>query len=274
MIGSTARLAAVRSTMNVRAALAALLVLAVLAAGRAPAAEPAAAKPPLDPRALAPIDLTGYWVSLVTEDWRFRMIVADPGDVESIPLSPAGREAAKAWDAAKDKADPQAACKAFGAAGIMRIPGRVHISWQDGTTLKVQTDAGSQERLFHFGGEAPVGAAPSWQGYSVASWDGAVRPANAAAPPAKLKVGFLKVTTSGLRPGYLRTNGVPYSGRTQLLEYYDTFTEPDGNAYLVVTTVVQDPDNLTEPFVTSSHFRKIPDGQGWDPTPCRSGVPR
>jgi hypothetical protein len=255
-------------------ALAALALFATLGAGRAHAAEAAGAKPPLDPRALAPIDITGYWVSLVTEDWRFRMIVADPGDVESVPLTPAGRDAAKAWDVAKDKADPQAACKAFGAPGIMRIPGRVHISWQDGATLKVQTDSGTQERVFHFGGEAPVGAAPSWQGHSVASWDGTVRQANAGAAQAKLKVGFLKVVTSGMRPGYLRTNGVPYSARTQLLEYYDTFTEPDGNAYLVVTTVVQDPDNLTEPFVTSSHFRKIPDGEGWDPTPCRAGVPR
>jgi hypothetical protein len=251
-----------------------LATVAMACAHATRAAEAAAAKAPLDPRALAPIELTGYWVSLVTEDWRFRMIVADPGDLESIPLTPAGRDAAKAWDVAKDRADPQAACKAFGAPGIMRIPGRVHISWQDGATLKVQTDSGTQERVFHFGGEAPVGAAPSWQGYSVASWDGTVRAANAAAPQAKLKVGFLKVVTSGLRPGYLRTNGVPYSAHTQLLEYYDTFTEPDGNSYLVVTTVVQDADNLTEPFVTSSHFRKIADGAGWDPTPCRAGVSR
>jgi hypothetical protein len=264
------------ATSNRRARLAAFLLAAIAIAGThaTRAAEAAAAKAPLDPRAMAPIDLTGYWVSIVTEDWRFRMMVADAGDLESIPLTPAGRDAAKAWDIAKDKANPEAACKAFGAPGIMRIPGRVHISWQDGATIKVETDSGSQQRLFHFGGEAPVGAAPSWQGYSVASWDGAVRPANAAAPPAKLKVGFLKVVTNGLRPGYLRTNGVPYSAKTQLLEYFDTFTEPDGNAYLVVTTIVQDADNLTEPFVTSSHFRRIPDGQGWDSTQCRAGVPR
>jgi len=257
-----------------RLAVVLLATFAVAGGHAAQAAEAAAPKAPLDPRAMAPIDLTGYWVSLVTEDWRFRMMVADAGDLESIPLTPAGRDAAKAWDVARDKANPEAACKAFGAPGIMRIPGRVHISWQDGSTIKVETDSGSQQRLFHFGGEAPTGAAPSWQGHSVASWDGAVRPANAAAPPAKLKVGFLKVVTTGLRPGYLRTNGVPYSANTQLLEYFDTFTEPDGNSYLVVTTVVQDPENLTEPFVTSSHFRKIPDGQGWDPTQCRAGVAR
>jgi hypothetical protein len=252
----------------------AFVLLALLAATVGGTGRAAEAPAPADPRAQAPIDLTGYWVSLVTEDWRFRMIVADAGDTESIPLTAAGREAAKAWDVAKDKANPEAACKAFGAAGIMRIPGRVHISWQDGATIKVETDAGSQQRVFHFGGEAPVGAAPSWQGYSVASWDGTQRPANAGARQARLSVGFLKVVTTGLRAGYLRTNGVPYSARAQLLEYYDTFTEATGVSYLVVTTVVQDPDNLTEPFVTSSHFKKIPDGEGWDPTPCRAGVPR
>jgi hypothetical protein len=251
-----------------------LAAFAVALAGTAHAAEATAPKAPPDAQALAPIDLTGYWVSLVTEDWRFRMIVADAGDTDSIPLSPAGREAAMGWDPVKDKADPEAACKAFGAPGLMRIPGRVHISWQDGSTLKVQTDSGTQERTFHFGGNAPADLAPSWQGYSAASWDGTQRAANGGGRLARLNVGFLKVVTTGLRAGYLRTNGAPYSVRAQLLEYYDTFTEPTGAVYLVVTTVVQDPDNLTEPFVTSAHFRKIPDGEGWDPTPCRAGVPR
>jgi hypothetical protein len=251
-----------------------LASLAITAAGSACAAEAAVPKLPPDAQAMAPIDLTGYWVSLVTEDWRFRMLVADAGDTDSIPLNPAGREAARAWSPEKDKADPEAACKAFGAPGLMRIPGRVHISWQDGSTLRVQTDSGSQERQFHFAGSPPANAPPSWQGYSAATWDGMQRPGNGGGPLSRVKEGFLKVVTTGLRPGYLRTNGVPYSAHAQLLEYYDTFTEPTGAVYLVVTAIVQDPDNLTEPFVTSAHFRRIADGEGWDPTPCRAGVPR
>lgn len=245
------------------------LLASLAAAGAVHAAE---ATPPTAQQA-APIDLTGYWVSIVTEDWRFRMVVADAGDTDSIPLNPAGVAAAKAWNVAKDKADPEAACKAFGAPGLMRIPGRVHITWQDASTLKVQTDAGTQERLFHFGGTVPANNPPSWQGYSTANWDALKAPVRNAPPP-RVKEGFLKVVTTGLRPGYLRTNGVPYSGRTQLLEYYDTVTEPNGAVYLVVTNVVQDPENLTEPFVTSAHFLRIPDDKGWDPTPCRAGVPR
>ena len=230
---------------------------------------------PADARAQAPQDLTGYWVSLVTEDWRFRMLVADPGDTESVPLNPVGIKAAKAWNPQQAKTDGADACKAFGAAGLMRIPGRVHITWQDGTTLKVQTDSGTQTRLFHFGGNALAGEPPSWQGYSVASWQGmAPRGPFGRGPVAGQKEGYLQVITTDLRPGYLRTNGVPYSGHTRLLEDYDTFAERGGDRYLVITTIVHDPAYLTQPFVTSTHFKKLPDGSGWDPTVCRGDEPR
>ena len=142
---------------------AAIVGLAVSIGG--PQLARAADAPPPEPRAQAPLELTGYWVSLVTEDWRFRMLVADPGDTENIPLNPDGLKAAKAWNPEQAKADTGNACRAFGAAGLMRIPGRVHISWQDGSTLRVDTDAGTQTRLFHFGGTAGADEASSWQGY-------------------------------------------------------------------------------------------------------------
>lgn len=244
--------------------------LAVLASLHARAADTAA--PPSDPRSQAPLDFTGYWVSLVTEDWRFRMLVADPGDTESIPLNPEGIKAAAAWNPEQARSATGEACRAFGAGGIMRIPGRLHITWQDDSTLRIETDSGTQTRLLHFGGHAPLDEAPSWQGYSVASWQG-LTPQRRGVDQTK-KEGYLQVTTSALRPGYLRTNGVPYSAETQLLEYFDSFKEANGDEYLVVTTVVKDPQYLTLPFVTSSHFRKQPDARGWDPTPCRADEPR
>ena len=242
--------------------------------GAARAQLPTPAAPTADARARAPLDLTGYWVSIVTEDWRFRMLVADPGDTESVPLNPAGLKLAKAWDPAQARADSANACRAFGAAGLMRIPGRVHISWQDGNTLQVQTDSGTQTRLFHFGGTAPADLAPSWQGYSVASWQGTGPQPFGRRPARTVKEGYLQVDTSHLRPGYLRTNGVPYGTQTSLLEYYDSFKELNGDVWLVVTTVVTDPEYLTQPFVTSTHFKKLADASGWDPTPCRGDEPR
>ena len=229
------------------------------------------------PEAEAPLDLTGYWVSVVTEDWRWRMIVADKGDFASLPLNPEGVKVGNAWDPAKDKAAGEQ-CKAFGAAGLMRIPGRLHISWENDKTLRVDTDSGTQTRLFHFDATAPASEAPSWQGYSVASWEG-LRPRRGfgglpTGPSAGPKEGYLKVETTHLRAGYLRTNGVPYSANTSLLEYYDSFREPNGDVWLVITTIVTDPQYLFQPFITSTHFKKLSDSSGWDPTSCRVDVPR
>src|SRR5437879_9811967 len=121
-------------------------------------------------KAAAPVDLTGYWVSVVTEDWRWRMVTPLKGDAASVPINAEGRKIVDAWDPAKDEA-AGLQCKAYGAPAIMRVPGRLHITWQDDNTLKIETDARTQTRLLHFGGRPPQGAEPSWQGYSVARWE-------------------------------------------------------------------------------------------------------
>src|SRR5213592_828814 len=127
--------------------------------------------PPASPRAGARIDITGYWVSLITEDWRYRQFTPPKGDYVSVPLNPAGKKIADAWDPAKDEAAGEQ-CRAYGAAGVMRAPGRIHVTWQDDNTLKMDTEAGTQSRLLHFGGAAIEAAAPpSWQGSSAAGWE-------------------------------------------------------------------------------------------------------
>jgi hypothetical protein len=260
-----------------------VLVLIVTAAVSAQSQRPAMRTG----RAAALNDLTGYWVSIVNEDWRLRMIVPDPRDYLTLPLTAAASKVADAWDPAADKAAGNE-CKSYGAAAIMRVPGRLHIYWQDDNTLRIDTDSGTQTRSFHFGGSAPRGTPLTWQGYSVASWvgqkpistAGAGRPGSQgtrlggqAAVDRREDVepgqGQLRVITTHMRPGYLRKNGVPYSGNVLLEEYFDRFTEPNGDTWLVVTSIVTDPEYLVEPYITGVHFKKIPDGSGWDPTPCR-----
>jgi len=200
----------------------------------------------------APIDLTGYWVSFVTEDWRFRMVTPAKGDYARVPLSPEGRKVADSWNPTADETAGNQ-CKAFGAANIMRVPGRFHITWQDATTLRVDTDAGMQTRSLHFT-SAPPSPERTWQGDSTANWDATAR--------------SLKVVTTNLRPGYLRFNGVPYSERTTLTEFYDLAPHADGGQLLVLTSIVDDPQYLQRPFIVSSHFKKESDGSKWSPTPC------
>lgn len=222
----------------------------------------------------APFDLSGYWVSVVTEDWRYRMLTPDKGDFPGIFLTPEGQRMASAWDPAKDEASGDQ-CKAYGAGAIMRVPTRLHISWDNDNTLRIETDAGKQTRLFHFGAAPSPAVAPTLQGYSVASWEG-LRPrgfvlpvvAGSGANARPAEEGYLKVVTTQLRPGYVRKNGVPYGERAVVEEYFDSFKEPNGDTWLVVTSVVTDPQFLAQSYLTSSQFKKLPDSSGWNPTPC------
>ena len=217
--------------------------------------------PETSPKASAPIDLTGYWVSIVDEDWRFRMVVPPPGDYEGVPMTPAAVKFADAWDPAKDEASGDL-CKAYGAPALLRQPEHLHMTWQDDRTLRMDADTGTQTRLFHFGDwKAPAGP-PTLQGDSTALWEMA-RAARGSAPH-----GSLKVVTSHLKPGYLRKNGVPYSENADLTEYYDVLKEHNGDTMLVVMIVVTDPQYLHEPFIITSHFKKQDSDAGWKPTPC------
>jgi hypothetical protein len=251
-----------------------------------------AVQPPSTPQASAPIDLTGYWVSVVTEDWRYRMITPPKGDYASVPLNAEGRKVADVWDPAKDEASGNQ-CKSYGAANIMRVPGRLHITWQNDSTLKIDTDAGTQSRLLHFGDAAPPAGDAGWQGYSVARWEIAGPPARGGGgggrgvvtiggvvqpPPGDAggrgrgapapRYGSLKVITTHMKAGYLRKNGVPYSENAVVTEYFDRHTESNGDQWFTVTTIVEDPKYLDQPFITSTHFKKEPDAAKWRPTPC------
>lgn len=242
---------------------AAIAVVAILwlpsADAQGPAKGGAKGKGKQTARQAAPIDLTGTWVSVVTEDWMFRMVTPPKGEMLGVPVTPAARAAANAWDPAKDEAEGNA-CRAYGAAGVMRLPGRVRISWEDDTTLKVETEAGTQTRLFRF---APAeSTAASWQGSSQAQWETAVTAEN------EPKAGNLKVVTTGMLPGYVRKNGVPYGANTVLTEYYDVHAADNGEVWMVVTTQVHDPANFTTDFITSTHFKKLGADAPWRPEPC------
>jgi hypothetical protein len=257
-----------------------LLVVSGLAVPRVEA-QRGNAQPPRAPRAAAPIDLTGYWVSIVTQDWRWRMVTPAKGDYLGIPMNAEGKRVADAWDPAKDEAAGEQ-CRSYGAPAIMSVPGRIHITWQDDTTLKVDTDAGMQTRLLRFGATPPAGTKATWQGYSVAQWLPArapngfgallLRPAERTSddkPPVP-KGGSLRVTTTNIRPGYLRKNGVPYSASAVLTEHFDLYRRPSGEEWLTVSTQLVDPQYLRDPRLTAWPFKKEADGSKWDPTPCDS----
>lgn len=239
----------------------------------------------ITPRSVAPIDLTGFWVSIVTEDWRYRMITAAKGDIGGVPLNPNGLKVAKEWDPEKDASQGDA-CKAYGAAGIMRRPGRLHIYWESASTLRIDLDAGIQTRTLHFAQllpsvgfdtlEAPISflrfeppdEPATRQGYSLAAWVKIAQTKTQERPPAPSKGGALMVMTSHMEPGYLQKNGIPYSSDSVMTEYFDRIHLPSGEDYLIVTSIVEDPVYLTEPFITSTQFKSEKDDHRWAPTLC------
>ena len=252
-----ARMRSVRLTIAILA-MSASLGARLDAQGRAGGQGAPAATPAPTAQASAPIDLTGNWVAVISEDWRWRMITPARGDYASIPMTAEGMKLADTWDPSRDEAAGEQ-CRSYGAPGLMRGPIRLRITWLDANTLKVETDYGMQTRLFHFGNWTASGGPPTWQGNSVAKWETA---------PNAPKTGSLTVTTDHLRPGYLRKNGVPYGANARLTEFWDMATEHNGNRWIVITSIVYDPAYLLVPFTTSLQFKKEGDNSKWDPTPC------
>jgi hypothetical protein len=246
----------------------ALCLLLLSLASPAFAQGPTPATPLKTAREQAPIDLTGYWMSIVTQDWLYRMRTPPKGDYGGVPLNKAAREIADAWDPAKDEAS-DALCKSYGAAGLMRIPQKLHITWADDNTLRIEAEAGSQTRLLHFRAPDSFDGEPTWQGDSVAEWE-ILRQRKPPHPEQKAPVGGLKVVTTHMRPGYLRRNGVPYSNQAVMTEHFDVATEPNGWRFILLTTEINDPEYLTSMFLLNTPFRLLPDGGPWNPGPCTS----
>jgi hypothetical protein len=236
-------------------------------ARQAPAPQAGSTRP--SAKASALIDITGYWVAIVNEDWVYRMMTPAKGDRAFVPLNAAGQQVADAWDPAKDQADGNE-CKAYGAGNIMRIPERLHITWVDDNTLQIETDAGMQKRLFHFDGSKWQGGEPQLQGFSVASFEKQpqLRAGGVVHGPAAGTGGSLHVVTTHMKPGYLQKNGIPYSGDAVLTEFYHLI-DLHGAGFLILTSIVNDPTYLRQPYVLSSQFKREPDGSKWDPSPCR-----
>ena len=191
-------------------------------------------------------------------------------------MSPAARKIAASWDPARDEAAGEQ-CRGYGIGGVMRLPGRLRITWQDDRTLKIETEAGSQVRTLAFAGGAVAPATGGdWQGVSRASWDRQEGPMGSGAifggggfGAGRASGGSLKVVTTGMKSGYLRKNGVPYSANAVITEYFDRFDLDGGDVLLVVATETVDPTYLSQPYWTSTHYKRQANATDGTPPPAR-----
>jgi hypothetical protein len=259
-----------------RVALAASWLLLTVAVASADAGQrgagPQAPAAPANARAAAPVDLTGYWVSIVTEDWIERMSPDSP------PSGTGGRDAtdraATGNGRGRGAAPPPAGadpCRVYGAGGSMRVPGRLNITWADDNTLKIDMDAGTQTRLLRFG-QVPAPSQRTLQGHSLASWDtGAAgrggfggRGGRGGGAPAAPRWGQLRVVTTHTTGGYLLSSRNTYSENAVITEYFMPHSD-FGENYMTVMTSIEDGGN---PRIVSSTFKKEPNGSKFSPTGC------
>ena len=253
--------------INLRGIVAMTLALLVIAPDAASAQDAGSPPVPATARKTAPTDMTGYWVSQIVDEWRFR-VAPQKGDILYLPINAQARKIAEAWDPDKDLASGQQ-CRAYGAVGVMQRPGRMRITWESDTTLRMDFDSGMQTRLIYFVADTARKGTPSWQGYSVAQWQVPDRRGfGQVSLQANRIPATLKVVTTNLLPGYIRKNGVPYSGNTVLTEYMDRLSGAQNDEYLIVTAEVVDPTYLVQPYVRSYQFKKVADSTGWDPMQC------
>jgi hypothetical protein len=229
------------------------------------AASAFAQRGPQNARSAAPVDLTGYWITVVTEDWRYRMVTPARGDHPSVPLNAAGNALANTWDPAKDEAAGEQ-CRAYGAAGVMRLPGRIHITWQDDATLKIETEEGTQTRLSSSRHNAPT-LRPRGKGESSAQWElaGGGRAGRGAGPrPAaisKSKREDAPGSAAEERRALRRQRGPDRVFQEQ--------SGQSGDSWLILTSIVDDPQYLTGPFIRSTHYKRLPDNNiAWEAEPC------
>jgi hypothetical protein len=249
--------------------------------------------PPQSAQQAAPIDLTGYWVSVVTEDWRWRMATPPKGDYQSLPLNQAARKVADAWDLAKDDA-AGLQCKPYGAGNIMRQPGRLHITWQDENTLKVEFDAGTQTRLFYFGAPPAASGAKTWQGTSTAAWErpGASRgdarvrsratqacrlrrrrrPARCASRNAAMFEGGSLSVRLRISATAIRNNGVPVRERDARRALLISCRRPAAMSGSSCRRC-SDPAYSNGPAVPQFPVQERAERRQVEPTPCRTDLP-
>jgi hypothetical protein len=185
---------------------------------------------------------------------------------------PSGTGGARGLGGLRGQAAPPAGnetCRVYGAAGSLRVPGRLHIAWADDNTLKIEMDAGTQTRLLHFNAATPPPAEKTLQGHSVATWEvtgggrGGGR-GGGGAIPAPPRWGKLNVVTTHMKGGYLLSSRSFYSENAVLTEYFSKHSD-FGVEYFTVTAAIQDGPQTR---ITSSTFKKEPDGSKFKPSGC------
>jgi hypothetical protein len=202
--------------------------------------------------ASAQVDFSGEWAPRFWEDQPERVPGPELGDYLGLPISEAARLRAAAWDASIQTL-PEWQCRPHSADYIWRGPSNLRISKEVDPVSREVTAFHAEwlrsvDRPVYMDGRAhpPDNALHTWAGFSTGKWEG----------------NTLVITTTHLKEGYLRRNGLPRSDRATLSERW--FRNGD---FLTVMTIIYDPIYLTEPLVRTTDY-ELNVAQNIPPYPC------
>ena len=204
--------------------------------------------------AFAQVDFTGQWAPLYHEDTIERIPGPELADYTGLPLNEAGRMRAETWDADRISVVEEYQCRPHSSDYALRglAPMRIWADYDPKTqrivAFQMYTGAYENRRTIYLDGRAhpPAYAAHTFQGFSTGVWAG----------------NMLTVTTTHLKPNYIRRNGVPRSAKAMFTEHWTRHGD-----YLTITSVLEDPAFLTEPLVRSQTWFLDP-GQRVGLFPC------
>ena len=193
----------------------------------------------------SPLDLTGTWRWINHEDERDRNPGAYPGDYRGTPLNDAARMRADTYDEEVNATSLLLQCRprtpGYQAKGLdpMRIDKVVDPVSRELVAYRISYEKTPGDRVVWVDGRQRPSA------YALHSWDGF--------STGMFRGDTLEITTTHLKEGFVRRNGVPTSFRATVIEHV-SLQEP----YLEWTFTVIDPDYLTEPLVRSATYMRAP----------------
>jgi len=207
--------------------------------------------------AFAQTDVSGQWSDRYHEDWPERIPGPDAVDLSGLPLTEAGRAKADSWNVSVQTL-PERQCIPHMATYGLQGPANLRI-WNevDPTTGRVLawkifgTFGRTTETIWMDGRPHPSPRAlHTFEGFTTGEWEGDT----------------LVTYTTHIKMGYLRRNGVPSSDRSVVVSHIVRHGE-----ILTITTIVEDPIYLSEPFIRSHSWELDPKQQVL-PTPCEPVV--
>jgi len=212
---------------------------------------------PIWPPDSGQFDLSGEWAPNLLEDWFERLPGPALGDYTGIPLNEAGRQKADTWDAAT-LSQPERQTQPHPAVYSFRGP-NPHLRWEQirhsetGELIGYRTSGtyGRADRTIWLDGRPHPSdyALHTWSGFSTGRWVDST----------------LIVTTTHMKAGTLRRNGVPSSAYAVMTEYW--FRQ---GTLLTMVSYVQDPIYLEEPFIRSQSWILNPSQEVGPPIPFES----